>query len=203
MKYVFMRIPLVQYFLGKMRLKYIRALIWEHNLAGEIPKIETKILVNIRMATIHDLRAHPHFGRLPLREDEALKRLSNGDLCFIALWKGIIIGYMWATLKRKVYMPEFEREIVFENSEGYLYESFVFPVFRRRGLFKKMVEEALHYLKSQNVKRVKGITVTTNEASQRVMRDTGFRAVELVKFVKIFRFQKFEKHKVEARTQTT
>lgn len=200
MKYVFMRMQLVRYFLWKMRLRYVRALIWERNLEEEIPKIETKIPVNIRMATIHDLRAHPHFGRLPLREDEALKRLSNGDLCFIVLWKGIIIGYMWAAVKRKIYIPEFEREIVFEDDEGYCYDGFVFPVFRRKGLFKKMHEEAFHYLKSQNVKRVKGITVITNEAAQRVMRDTGFRAVGLVKFVRIFRFQKFEKHKLEART---
>jgi len=198
-----MRIPFAQYFLWKIRLKYVKALVWELDLVREIPKIGTKMPVNIRTAAIHDLLTHAYFGRPPLREDEALKRLNDGDLCFIALWKGIIIAYMWATLKRKVYVPEFEREIVFKNGEGYLYDGFVFPVFRRKGLFKKMVEEALHYLKSQNIKKAYGITLTTNESSQRVMRDKGFYAVRLVKFVRIFGFKRFEEHELEALPQVT
>ena len=201
MKSAFMRIPFAQYFLWQIGLRHVEALIWECNLAKEIPRIETKISVEIRKATIRDLRDYAHFGRPPLRRDKALKRLNNGDLCFIALWEGIIIGYMWTTLKRKVYIPEFEREIAFKDEEGYLYDGFVFPDFRRKGLFKKMVEESLHYLKSQNVKRVKGITVTTNRASERVMRDTGFYAVRLVRFVRIFGFQRFEEHKLEALPQ--
>lgn len=197
MKYRFLRITSARYFLWKMGLKYVKAFFWERNLVGEIPKTETKISVNVKLATIHDFaRAHSHFGSLPLRKDDALKRLNNDNLCFIAIWNGMIVGYMWVSLKRKVYIPEFEREIVFRNDEAYFYHGFVHPNFRRKGLLNKMTEEALHYLKSHNTRRATAYTETVNKPPQRALLSLGFRPTKLVKFFRIFVFKKFEEHKL-------
>ena len=197
MKYRFWRIISTQYFLWKIGLKYVKAFFWERSLAEQIPKVETKIAVEIRLASVNDFRGFPSF------RDEALKRLNNDDLCFVAMWNGTIVGYVWASLKRKVYIPEFEREIVFNNGEAYLYDGFVFPDFRRKSILKNILEAALHYLKSQNVKRANACTLTANEPPQRALRDAGFRAVKFCKFVKIFRFEKFEEHKLGTRPHTT
>jgi len=196
-KYRFLRIASTQYYLWKIGLKYVKALFWERSLAEEIPKVETRIAAEIRLASINDFKGFPSL------RDEALKRLNNDDLCFVAIWNGIIVGYTWASLKRKVYIPEFERKIVFNNGEAYLYDGFVFPDFRRKSILKKILEEALHYLKSQNVKRANACTLAANEPPQRALRDVGFRAVKLGKFVKIFRFKKFEEHKLGTRPHTT
>lgn len=188
MKYRFLQIASTQYFLWKIGLKYVKAFFWERNLAEQIRKVETKMAVEIRLASVNDFRTFPSF------RDEALKRLNNDDLCFVAMWNGIIVGYLWASLKRKVYIPEFEREIVFNNGEAYLYDGFVFPDFRRKSIIKKILEAALHYLKSHNVKRANVCTLTANETPQRVLRDAGFRVAKFCKFVKVFRFKKFEEH---------
>jgi len=181
-----------QYFLWKMGLKYVKAFLWERHLADEIPKIETKIPVEIKLASVHD------FKRSPLLKDEALKRLSEGDLSFIAVWNGMIAGYLWASFKRKVYVQEFEREMNFKIGEVYLYDVFALPDFRRKGLFKKLLEETLHYFKSRNVKKANAYTLTSNKASQKAFRALGFRTVRLVKFVKIFKFKKFEERELKS-----
>jgi len=194
-KYRFVSIVSIQYFLWKIGLKYVKAFRWERNLAEKIPKIIIKMPVDIRLASIGDFKGSP------ILKDEALKRLSKGDLGFIAIWNGMIIGYLWVSLKREAYIPEFERAISLKNGEAYLYDTFIFPDFRRKGLNKKLLEEMLHYLKSQNVKKANTYVLTTNKAPQKALRALGFRPVRLVKFVKIFRFKKFEEHELKARVE--
>jgi len=181
-----------QHFSWKMGLKYVKAFLWKRRLWDEIPKIEIKIPVEIKLASIGD------FERYPLLKDEALKRLSEGDLGFIAVWNGMIAGYLWASFKRKVYIQEFEREISLKIGEVYLYDGFVLPDFRRKGLFKKLLEETLHYFKSLNVKKANAYALTSNKAPQKAFRALGFRTVRLVKFVKILRFKKFEERKLKS-----
>jgi GNAT superfamily N-acetyltransferase len=172
--------------LWKIGLKYVKLLLWERHLTNEIPKTETKIPVEIRLASIRD------FERSPLLKDEAAKRLNEGDLGFIAVWNGMVVGYLWASFKRKVYLGEIEREVSFKTGGVYLYDGFVLPNFRRKGLFKKLLEEALQYFKSRNVKKANAGTLTNNKAPQKAFKALGFSTVRLVKFVKIFLFKKFE-----------
>lgn len=185
-----------QQFFWKIGLKYVKAFLWERHLADEIPEMEAKIPVEIRLASIRD------FKRSPLLKDVALKRLSGGDLGFIAVWNGMIAGYLWASFKRKVYMQECEREISCKIGEVYLYDGFVLPDFRRKGLFKKLLEETLHCFKSRNVKKASAYALTSNKASQKAFRALGFHTVRLVKFVKIFRFKKSEERELKSYEKT-
>lgn len=171
-------------------MKSVKLFLWERNLGDEIPKTETKIPVEIKLASV------PDFKRTNLPKDEAVKRLSEGDLGFIAMSNGRIAGYLWASLKRKVYLQEIEREVSFRTDEVYLYDGFVLPDFRRTGLLKKLLEETLHFFKSRNVKKANAGTLTNNRAPQSALRALGFRTFRLLKFVRIFRFKKFEERKV-------
>lgn len=191
MKDWYARIVLPKFF-WKVGLKYVKAFLWERCLADEIPKIETKIPVEIRLASISDFKGTPLLG------GEALKRLREGDLCFIAVWNDMIAGYLWATFKRKVYVQEIEREVSFKTGDVYLYDGYVLPDFRRKGLLKKLLEETLRYFKSRNVRQANAGALTCNKAPQKAFRALGFRTFRFFKFVKIFRFKKFEERELKS-----
>lgn len=176
----------------KTGLKYAKIFLWKRRLTDDIPPIKTEIPVKIRLASIHDLK------RSRLLKGEAAKRVNKGDLGFIAIWNGMTVGYLWASLQKKVHIKEVEREISLNTGEVYLYDGFVLLSFRRKGLFKKLLEEALRYFKSRNMEKIIAGSLTNNKASEKAFKALGFRPFRLLKLVKIFRFKKFEEHELKS-----
>lgn len=180
------------YLLWKTGIKYVKVFVWERSLEAEIPETKLKIPAEIKVASSYDMEKLLHM------KNEWLKRLNDGDFCLIAVWKDRIIGYVWVSFKRRVYIPEFETEVNFESNEAYLYDSFVFSNFRRKGVLKKLLEEALYFLKSRNVEKSYAGTLTNNTPPQKALRALGFSPVKVVKFVKIFGFKRFEERKLKS-----
>lgn len=102
------------YLLWKTGIKYVKVFLWERSLEAEIPETKLKIPAEIKVASSYDMEKLSHM------RNKWLKRLNDGDFCLIAVWKDRIIGYVWASLRRRVYIPEFETEVNFESNQAYL-----------------------------------------------------------------------------------
>lgn len=175
----------------------MRAFLWERELTEYKPKVTTDETLTIRMATVHDLE------KSPMQKKIVSKRLSDGDICFMATSNGSLAAYLWANLKGKAYIPEFEREVIFDNNEAYMYDGFTLPDFRKRQAMTKIVEEMFRFFMSQNKTKACGITLVNNEPPQKVLAGLDFHVTKTLAFTEIFGFKKFTEHSNEVSTSAS
>lgn len=180
--------------LWKIGLKYIKVLAYERSFETKIPKVECEIPARIKTVSVDDLKKFPYSMR-----GKALKRLKDGDLGFAASVGDKIAGYLWVSFKRKFYQPELETEVSLKNEEAYLYDAFVSPVFRSKGIFKKLLEETLHFLDSRNVKKAYAYVDVSNAPSRRVFEKSNFHPTRLIVFLRIFLFKRRREYDLEGK----
>jgi len=173
--------------LRKIGLNYMKAFLWERSLEMDIPEIKPRIPANA--VILSDCRDLEKFSPI---KSEWLKRLKNGDLCCAIVIGNKILGYLWISFKEKVYITEFEREIKFRSNTAYLYDGFISPNLRRKGLFKKILENTLLLLKVRNIEKVYVYTSVINDGVNKALRALYFKPVKIIKFVKIFNYKRME-----------
>ena len=120
--------------LGKAGLKYLKYFIYEKLVEEDIPVIKTKMPVIVRKASKKNIELYTN-------KNEVLKRLKQGDVCFVAISKNKIAGYLWITFKKRVYIPAIEKTINLMSNEAYIYDVKVFPKFRRNNIGKKILQK--------------------------------------------------------------
>lgn len=172
------------YLLARIGVKYFKALLWERVIDEEIVDVRLKARVKVKLATESDLAGSPLF-----RKDSG--KISEENMCFIAIEGESIVGYVWFNIGVEAYVSELERKIRLKPGEGYVYAAFVLPAFRRKGIFKCLMQEVLLAAKSRNLEKLYVVTLTANIPSQRAFRLVGFRPIKLVSFIKIFFWRKY------------
>jgi len=166
---------------------YVQVIIYERPLTN-MPSINTKIKVSVKRASMDDLK---RIYVIRARNKNGLsKRLNDGHLCFIAERKGDPVGYCWVAF-RELYIIEIDRKIKFDNAEACIYDVFVFPEYRRKKIYQKMLVEIFRFLKKKGYKKAFINVLSTNIPSQRGVEHVGFKRIKNVTFLKLFGLKKY------------
>ena len=178
--------------MGRIGLKYVRMLVYERSLDTEIPKIETKVPVEVRLVSSEDVKNGYYQGvKLasgddPSQHNKSLMRLKNGDICFVAIVEHAVAGFAWLYMQKKKYEPAIETEISLEDGESLIYDRLVFPEFRGNGIGEKLNEERIHFLKARGFKKVYGYVYTDNIVSIKSLKALGLYPTRIITCLKVF-----------------
>jgi len=192
----------VRYVMRKIGLKYVKMLVYERSLDAEIAAVKTRIPVEIRTASIENIKNKLYkevrlaSGDEPYEHNESLGRICNGNVCFVAMVENNVAGFAWLYFQKKKYEPIIEREETFRDDEALIYDRVVFPKFRRKGIGNKLNEERLHYLKSKGYKKVLVYVQADNIASIKSFETVGFYPTKIITCLRIFKFKRITEHPV-------
>jgi ribosomal protein S18 acetylase RimI-like enzyme len=192
----------------RIGLKYVKMLVYERPLHTEIPAVKTKVPVEVRTVSIDDIKSGLYQGiRLasgddePMQHNDALGRLCNGDVCFVAMVGNEVAGFAWLYFRERKYEPDIEREETFRDDEALMYSRVVFPKFRRRAIGNKLNEERLRYLKSKGYKKALVYVEADNIPSVKSFESAGFYPTKIIIYIRIFKFKRIKEQPINARKQ--
>lgn len=101
----------------------------------------------------------------------------------LAVRGGQTIGWAWIGYER-VYLPPLGRDIRLDSGTGYLYDAYVRPAERRRGIGRALVGVRCQQADARGLDRLLSHVLTGNEASLRSLRQYGFDAVGRTVFLR-------------------
>ena len=179
----------------KYIVDYTQVIIYEKSLDSIIPKIETKIEVQIRPALLNDIKKIATTNApSQLRkkyENNLSKRLKDGHICFIAEEEnGKIAAYGWAAF-REIYLTEINKKMELGPKEADIYDCFVFPEYRGKRIYQKLLAESFRFLRERQYKRVYGHALSNNIPSRRGIQRVGYKPKKVVTLLKLFGLKKY------------
>ena len=101
----------------------------------------------------------------------------------LAVRGGQTVGWAWIGYER-VYLPPLGREIRLDSTTGYLYDAYVRPSERGRGIGRALVGVRCSYADGRGIERLLSHVLTGNEPSLRALRTHGFDAVGRTVFLR-------------------
>jgi RimJ/RimL family protein N-acetyltransferase len=115
-------------------------------------------------------------------------RLESGRGAFVVLSMGRVCGYGWFSRQ-----PEIDArcgiEISLGKDEGYIYDGFIFPAFRRRRIYPQLLLSRLEWLRREGCRRVYSIVFSDNTPALNAHWQVGFRPYGEMSYSKIFNFR--------------
>ena len=182
-----------------------RVMILENTLAGPVEMLVAESDLVIRQMDEFDL------GRF--REPESFiserriavfaARLKSGRRGFVALADGRACGYGWLSLQTEIDARS-GIEIAPGQDEGYIYDGFMFPAFRRRRIYARLLLARLDWLQKDGCRRVYSIVFSDNVPALNAHWQAGFRPYGQMSYSKFFNFRWRRKYALcspEARSQ--
>ena len=192
-----------RYVMQRIGLKYVKELVYERPLGTEIPAVKTSIPVEVRTVSTEDIQKSGLYqgirmasGDDPMQHNEALGRICNGNVCFVAMVENKVAGFAWLYFQKRKYEPAIEREETFRDDEALIYDTFVLSEFRRKGVGSKLNEESLRYLKSKGYKKVLVYVQADNIPSIKSFETVGFYPTKIITCLRIFKFKRITEHPV-------
>lgn len=199
----------VRYAMQRIGLKYIREQVYERPLDTEIVAVKPKVPVKVRTVSIEDIKNGLYEGiRLasgdePVQHNEALGRICNGGVCFVAMIENKVAGFAWLYFQKRKYEPAIEREETFRDDEALIYDTFVLSEFRRKGVGSKLNEECLRYIKSKGYKRSLVYVKADNIPSINSFVTVGFYPTKIITCLRIFKFKRIKERPINTRYSQT
>ena len=120
-----------------------------------------------------------------VRMDEITSRVDRGDVGFLALEKGEVVGWIWACLQEEKYEPAIEMNIKFGPSTSMIYGLYVVADRRKKGYGSSLIKYSLNYLAQQNYVRATAVVEHDNLPSQRSFMKVGFVPIKQMKRVRV------------------
>lgn len=186
----------------RLGLKYVRMLVYERSLDAEIPQVEARVPVEIKLVSTEDIKSGQYRGvRLaagddPMSHNVALQRLNNGEVCLVAVAEDRIAGYSWIYFKDTKYEPAIEREESFAEDEALLYDSFVIPQFRGNRIAKKLDRERSDFVKLKNYRKARAYVEADNVVERRSIEAVGFYVTKIITCLRVFKFKRIRENPV-------
>ena len=176
----------ILYLLERVGIKKSKVVVYKVDL-GNIVYPNDKAFpldVTYKLCTKEDINKLPNrFVKSGFQRD-----LENGHNMIAAFLNGAIIGYAWFSTQ-KVYATEIERWVDFDGVYGWRW--FVAPNFRKQGLGKKIIENALTMAKALGNKELYTLTETDNLPAQKVLESMGFKKQKIISYVRLFNFKRW------------
>jgi hypothetical protein len=147
------------------------------------PQIEAERKTDVAQISVGDMsRLLGNFGR-DARKKQIEDRLRKGSTLWLAKCDGIIAGFGWS-IQAKTIEPYL---FPLAANDVHLFDYFVFPEFRGRGINVSLVKLILASLKKESVKRAFIETHVWNSAERRSLQKTEFRQIGLCRKLIIFK----------------
>jgi len=154
------------------------------DLQAPIPEILPKIDIEIKKIegdAIIELKDTVDRARYLKFEN----RLTKGKAGFVALVGGRIVCYVWISFQDE-YEPFLGMNIELNQENGYIYDTYVIPEFRRKGINSAVCNRALEYIKSRGYKGALTAVGGKNIPSIRTFKKLGFVEYEVFRIIRIF-----------------
>lgn len=165
-----------------------KATVFGRSLDEPIPDYIPSVPVKLREMTLEDLsRFREARSLLPERWIMGFaERLKTGRIGIIGFVNGQVACYGWLSLQNAMdrWMGV---ELCLQDGEGYLYDGFIFPAFRGRGIYTFLQAWRLNYLKQLNCRIAYLVVAAGNLAAQRTDEKVGFIALRELCSVKIMK----------------
>ncbi len=121
-------------------------------------------------------------------EEEKLRvfdeRFKKGGTVFIAIIGDTVVCYVWISFKGE-YEPISGLEVMLSEGIGYIYDTFVLPEFRGRGIHSAVVFQVLEYLKQKKYTGALVIVKRTNIPSVLTFKKFSFKEKQAFLITKI------------------
>ena len=154
------------------------------------PELHVELLIEDKSRLISWLRAHHEKHPWMALPDELAVAVECGHIFAAFVLNGRIVGYVKVGLDR-VYVHDFRRTIRFPTGDCFVYDTFVLPDFRRRGIAYRGLIEAMGQLKRRGLLRIWCHIEGWNTGSLELFRRAGFQKVARVRFVRTLGFAFF------------
>lgn len=142
----------------------------------EIPAGEPENGVEVHEASEEDLRQLAPMENSTAPEWMARRR--DGSVCLVARSRSTYQGYLWITRSVQM-MTEVNHVIdVSKDSSGaYMFDSYVLPESRGRGVYKTLMRSSKRWALTQGVSRLYAAFARDNHISEHAFRKAGFVTV--------------------------
>jgi GNAT superfamily N-acetyltransferase len=155
-----------------------KMIVFERDLSGVIEEVRTKVPINIRLLS----RDESDINRLiefwpdsyaPPPEGVSIKemilnRLSVGEECMIAEYKGKTIHMNWIGFQNTHLFNNYITKKGINPGEALIYNIYTTPKYRGNKIMAAVELEAFKYLKREGYKRAIGYTASQNIAAMKV-----------------------------------
>lgn len=159
----------------------IRISVEEAKIA-DLPKI-----VNIR--TKHGRRFNEGFLKRDKYLMKTLERIKRNHRCFIGIKDNEIIGYIWFAIA-DFFAEEIKRRILLRKDEGILYDWYVSPSQRGKGVGLEILSRVIILLRKEGYQRIFILTRSYNTPSRKAIEKIKGKVKTQITFVKILNFNK-------------
>ena len=123
---------------------------------------------------------------------EILRRTENGHLCFVAQnSQGEIIGYIWIAFD-EIYIGEILKTMALTSGEAFLYDVFVFPKYRKRGVYKQLLRTTCGWLRQRGFMNAYCGALASNVASRSGLERVGFKEEGTVTLVRVLGRKRYD-----------
>lgn len=110
------------------------------------------------------------------KREKFLERFGRGDRVMLAVSEsGEVMGYTWFSIQPKIVENLYNIVVSLSPDAGYLYDTFVNPRFRKKGLWLALRVEVAKILKAEGRSHYGGIIVLGNKRSFALNFKFGFR----------------------------
>jgi ribosomal protein S18 acetylase RimI-like enzyme len=160
---------------------------FEKDLIDKIPDLKTEIPVNIdtnsTKKTIDWLKKQKHSWVINANEIKIALKYNH---CWASakINKKIIgsikIGYS------KVYISDYEKVFDLSEKTAFIYDTYVLEEYRKKGVAKLLISEAVKYLKNKGYAKVGCHIPAWNIASINAYEKIGFKKMKYIRYIKIF-----------------
>jgi GNAT superfamily N-acetyltransferase len=167
-----------------------RLIVLEKTLAGPLTILRTEPGLVIRPMEESDLERFREPGSFitERRIADFAARLRSRRRAFVALSGGQVSGYGWLSRQTEI-DARCEIEISPAEDEGYIYDGFIFPAFRRRGIYAQLLRSRLDWLARDGCRKVYSIVFSDNTPALNAHSQAGFRTYGEMTYSKIFNFR--------------
>lgn len=158
------------------------AFLYEMDLARAVEPFRAKAPVRIKLAAPEDVgelaaalaqsenRGNPE---MPSLRQALLRRLSAGELCFLALSGTRIVHYNWISFRRKESLAG--RMIVLGDDAAYCGGAYTVPGWRGYGIHTEVNAAMLRFLQQKGFRRAYTFVRADNRSSRKTMERIGWR----------------------------
>lgn len=185
----------IRYLIRRLGVKYVREVIYERLLSDEISNYETLIpldIIIVEKASFFQPNGIPIASEDNKSNKESISRLKKGDVCIIGLSNKKIVGYTWICFQKMKYEPVIEYTSFFHDNEALIYDTFVFPEFRKKKIALKLIESGLRYMYLKGYKKSFVHIQWDNVPSVKSFEALGFHPIKLVIYLRVFTFKKIK-----------
>ncbi len=143
-----------------------------------VPTVSASLPVSVGVLQEHDVDEYSSFYPWT-GPAEALKRLREGRLCFVARCEGRLVAADWASTV-SAYSRDLHRTFPLQPGDVYTYEIYTLPEFRRQRIATAIKVEILRHFRAAGCRRFLNLISPDNHASLHTNEKLGYRQVGMM-----------------------